>query len=71
MITLKNKFVFKVWEARITKGPHQNQIVAIKEVDLEELSDKSLELCSVSYNHINDKNKTNTKAIFLQIKDLK
>jgi len=49
----KNKFLHifnfskKVWEARINKGPHKNEIVAIKEVDLEELSDKSLENCSV------------------------
>ena len=40
-----------MWEARRTKGPHQNEIVAIKEVDLEELSDKSLENCSVNLNY--------------------
>ncbi len=37
-----------MWEARIKKGLHKDEHVAIKEVDLEEMGDKNLENLSVS-----------------------
>jgi hypothetical protein len=39
----------QVWEAKIKLGPHKDEHVAIKEVDLEELADKNLDNLSVNY----------------------
>jgi hypothetical protein len=37
-----------VWEAKIKLGPHKDEHVAIKEIDLEDLGDKNLENLSVN-----------------------
>ena len=39
-----------MWEAKIKLGPHKDEHVAIKEVDLEDLGDKNLENLSVYFN---------------------
>jgi hypothetical protein len=41
--------IIKVWEARVTKGEHMNETVALKEIDLEEVEDKKLENLRVKY----------------------
>ncbi len=37
-----------VWSAKVTIGPRSGELVAVKEVDLEELGDKLVENLSVS-----------------------
>jgi len=38
-----------VWEAKIKIGPHKDEHVAIKEVDLEEMGEKNLDNLSVYF----------------------
>lgn len=42
-------YILKVWEAKVTIGPHKGESIAIKEVDLEELGDKLVDNLSVIY----------------------
>jgi len=44
---------FQVWKAKITASSHKDELVAIKEVNMEDLEDKCLENLSVKINLTN------------------